>query len=207
MEAPHRGGGVLLGGLWSGTSGSLRVSGYDARSTLVLPHTPSSLGAGRCGMDLAEATSVHLSPDTSAPRSSGEGPPGWIIILLVEPYWPCLLVLGPGVSPRRLSLGDSSQEGPSVSSGLGDLSPSPEILDPVGLASEGAQLIDFGLSTEVVETILHSRAPSTRKLYVLSDGFSLHIAVSDSVAQFTARLVQCWSYCWLIFPQGYPLPH
>ena len=46
----------------------------------------------------------------------------------------------------------------------------------MGLASEGAQLIDFGLSTEVVETILHSRALSTRKLYVFSDGFSLHIA-------------------------------
>ncbi len=37
----------------------------------------------------------------------------------------------------------------------------------MGLASEGAQLIDSGLSTEVVETILHSRAPSTRKLYAL----------------------------------------
>ncbi len=41
-------------------------------------------------------------------------------------------------------------------------------LEPcVGLASEGAQLIDSGLSTEIVETILHSRAPSTRKLYAL----------------------------------------
>ncbi len=40
-------------------------------------------------------------------------------------------------------------------------------METVGLASEGAQLIDSGLSTEVVETILHSRAPSTRKLYAL----------------------------------------
>ncbi len=38
-------------------------------------------------------------------------------------------------------------------------------METVGLASEGAQLTDSGLSTEVVETILHSRAPSTRKLY------------------------------------------
>ena len=37
----------------------------------------------------------------------------------------------------------------------------------MGLASEGAQLINSGLSTEVVVTILHSRAPSTRKLYTL----------------------------------------
>ncbi|XP_067257251.1 uncharacterized protein [Chanodichthys erythropterus] len=31
---------------------------------------------------------------------------------------------------------------------------------------EGARLIETGLPTEVVETILHSRAPSTRKLYL-----------------------------------------
>ncbi|XDV51907.1 hypothetical protein PO909_020699 [Leuciscus waleckii] len=86
------------------------------------------------------------------------------------------MVLGPGVFPRWLSLGDSSQEGPSVLSGRGDPSPQPRDLEPVGLASERAQLIDFGLSTEVVETIFHSRAPSTRKLYVFSDVLSLHIA-------------------------------
>ncbi len=40
-------------------------------------------------------------------------------------------------------------------------------METVGLASEGAQLIDSGLSTEFVETILHSRAPSTKKLYAL----------------------------------------
>jgi len=37
----------------------------------------------------------------------------------------------------------------------------------VGLASEGARLIESGLSTEFVETILSSRAPSTRRLYAL----------------------------------------
>ncbi len=37
-----------------------------------------------------------------------------------------------------------------------------------GLGLWGAQLINSGLSTEVVETILHSRAPSTRKLYALN---------------------------------------
>ncbi len=40
-------------------------------------------------------------------------------------------------------------------------------METVGLTSEGNQLIDSGLSTEVVETILHSRAPSTRKHYTL----------------------------------------
>ncbi|KAL0189459.1 hypothetical protein M9458_016558, partial [Cirrhinus mrigala] len=37
----------------------------------------------------------------------------------------------------------------------------------LGVASEGAHLLASGLSTEVVETILQSGAPSTRKLYAL----------------------------------------
>ncbi|XDV37002.1 hypothetical protein PO909_006702 [Leuciscus waleckii] len=45
--------------------------------------------------------------------------------------------------------------------------PPARTVEPVGLASEGAQLIESGLSTEVAETILQSRAPSTRKLYAL----------------------------------------
>ncbi len=72
------------------------------------------------------------------------------------------MVLGPDFSPRRLSMGDSRQEG-SPLKGKG-LSPPPGVMEAVGVASEGAQLIASGLSTEVVETILQSRAPSTRKL-------------------------------------------
>ncbi len=37
----------------------------------------------------------------------------------------------------------------------------------MGVAPEGAQLKASGLSTEVAETIILSRAPSTRKLYAL----------------------------------------
>jgi len=40
-------------------------------------------------------------------------------------------------------------------------------MEAVGLAPEGDQLINAGLSTEVVETILNSRNPSTRKIYAL----------------------------------------
>ncbi len=73
------------------------------------------------------------------------------------------MVLGPDFSPRRLSMGDSHQEGSPLTSG--GLSPPPGGMKVVGVAPEGAQLIASGLSTEVVETILQSRAPSTRKLY------------------------------------------
>ncbi len=47
------------------------------------------------------------------------------------------------------------------------LHPRSGVMEAVGVAPEGAQLIASGLSTEVVETILQSRAPSTRKLYGL----------------------------------------
>ncbi len=60
-------------------------------------------------------------------------------------------------------LGAPRQEGPSVPSRGLEISPPTRNVETVGLASEGAELIDSGLSTEVVETILHFRAPSTRK--------------------------------------------
>ncbi len=63
--------------------------------------------------------------------------------------------------------GAPRQEGPSVLSRGLEISPPSRTMETVGLASEGAQLVDSGLSTEVVETILLSRAPSTRKLYAL----------------------------------------
>ncbi|KAL0161370.1 hypothetical protein M9458_045095, partial [Cirrhinus mrigala] len=78
-----------------------------------------------------------------------------------------VMVLGPDFPPRRLSLGDSRQEG-SPLTGRGFLpSPPAGAVEALGVASEGAHLLASGLSTEVVETLLQSRAPSTRKLYAL----------------------------------------
>ncbi len=71
------------------------------------------------------------------------------------------------IPSRRASSGAPRQEGPSVPSGGLEISPPTRTVETVGLVSEGAQLTDSGFSTEVVETILHSRAPSTRKLYAL----------------------------------------
>ncbi len=44
--------------------------------SLVLSDSSSSTGAGCHGTDVAKASSVRLSPDRSAPRSSGESAPG-----------------------------------------------------------------------------------------------------------------------------------
>ncbi len=71
------------------------------------------------------------------------------------------------IPSRRASSGAPRQEGPSFPSRGLDISPQPELWKLWAFPSEGAQLIDSGLSTEVVETILHSRAPSTWKLYAL----------------------------------------
>ncbi len=77
------------------------------------------------------------------------------------------MILGPDFSPRRFSMGDSRQEGSPLTGGGYDPSLPPRVVEAVGVAPEGAQLIASGLSTEAVETILQSRAPSVRKLYAL----------------------------------------
>ncbi len=71
------------------------------------------------------------------------------------------------IPSRRASSGAPRQEGNSVPSWGLEISPQTRTVENVCLASEGIQLIDSGLSTKVVETILHSRASSTRKLYAL----------------------------------------
>ncbi len=108
------------------------------------------------------------SPDRSAPGSSRETAPGRGPAVACSPVLAGpSMVFGPEFSPRRLSMGDSSQEGSPLTSGGYDPSPPPGVMEAVGVAPEGAQLIASGLSTEVVETIFQSRAPSTRKLYGL----------------------------------------
>ncbi|KAI2657596.1 Transposon Ty3-G Gag-Pol polyprotein [Labeo rohita] len=128
----------------------------------------SSPGAGCHGTDVAEASSVRFSPDRSAPGSSRESAPGRGVPppssrVLAGPS----MVLGPDFSPRRLSMGDSRQEGSPLTGGGLCVPPSPGAVETLGVAPEGAHLLASGLSTEVVETILQSRAPSTRKLYAL----------------------------------------
>ncbi len=154
--------------VWPGTGGPVCDSGDSAMSPLVLSHSSSSSGTGCYGADLAEASSVRFPPYRSAPRSSGKSAPGrgqstTGSAVLAGPS----MVLGPDFSPRQHSMGDSRQEGSPLTGGGHYHPPSPGAVEPVGVASEGAQLIASGLSTEVVETILQSRAPSTRKLYTL----------------------------------------
>ncbi len=168
MEAPPRGGGADVEGVRPGTSGSVCVSRDVSLPTLVLPHASSSSRTGCDDTDVAEASSVRISPDRSAPGSTGESSPG---PGPTTSYCPAVGRAEYGsqifLPSRRASSGAPRQEGPSIPSGGLDISPPSRTMETVGLASEGAQLINSGLSTEVVETILRSRAPSTRKLRAL----------------------------------------
>ncbi|KAL0167471.1 hypothetical protein M9458_035693, partial [Cirrhinus mrigala] len=137
-------------------------------SPLVLSDLSSSPGAGCHGTDVAKASSVRLSPGRSAPGSSGESAPerglsSFSSPILAGPS----MVLRPDFPSRRLSMGDSRQEGSPLSGGRHHPPPSPGVVEVMGVAPEGAHLVASSLSTEVVRTILQSRAPSMRKLYAL----------------------------------------
>ncbi len=115
MEAPPRGGGADMEGVWPGTSGSVCVSRDVSQPTLVLPHASSSSWTGCDDTDVAEASSVCISPDRSAPRTIGESSPG---PGPTTSY--CPAVAGQSMVPksiipsRRASSGAPRQEGPSV---------------------------------------------------------------------------------------------
>ncbi len=169
MEASPRGGGADMEEVRPGTSGSVCVSRDVSLPTLVLPHASSSSRTGCDDTDVAEASSVCISPRLLCSQEywrefAGTGSH----YFLLPPRWPgrvwfpnlFSLLDGPPLElPVRRDL--LSQAGGSI------FHPPSRTMETVGLASEGAQLINSGLSTEVVETILHSRAPSTRKLYAL----------------------------------------
>ena len=166
MKASPRGGEADMENIWSG--GSVCNSDDIALSPLVLSDSSGSTGARCHGADLAEALSVRLFPDCSAPRSSAESTPGRgpssnSSPVLAGPS----MFLGSDFSPRRRSMGDSRQEGSPLIGGGHDIPSPPGAMEVMGVAPEGAHLVASGLSIEVAETILQSRTPSTRKLYSL----------------------------------------
>ncbi len=75
MEDPPRGGEAGMEGVWPGTSGSVSVSTDVSLPTLDLPNLSASW-TGCDDTDVAEASSVCISPDRSAPGSTGESSPG-----------------------------------------------------------------------------------------------------------------------------------
>ncbi|KAI2662293.1 Transposon Ty3-G Gag-Pol polyprotein [Labeo rohita] len=142
--------------------GSAQVDLFATRENAQCPLWFSLVHPAPLGLDAMTQTWPRLR------LSSGESAPGRSQSTVSSPALAGpSMVLGPDISPRRLSMGDSRQEGSPLTGGGYHLAPPPGAMEAVGVASEGAQLIASGLSTKVVETILQSRAPSTRKLYAL----------------------------------------
>lgn len=81
------------------------------------------------------------------------------------------------MSPPQRDWG-SETGGTSVTGQGHDLRPLVEDLEAVGLAPEWDQLLNSGLSTELVETNLSSRASSTRKLTFRHQWRELEMIVS-----------------------------
>ncbi len=161
METPPRSGGADMEEVLHRTSGSVCDSRDFALSPLVFPHSPSSSGTGRCSTDVAKAAPVCFSPDHSAPGSCGESSLRRGLFLFSSPILAGpSMVCRPGSPTRRLSMGDFRLAGSPLSGGGHYCSPPSGVVE-----AQGPQLTASGLSTEVVETILQSRAPSTRKSY------------------------------------------
>ncbi len=192
---------------YTGRGGPLRNSSECAMSPLVLSSSSSSPRTGRYGTDMAEAASVRLSPDRSAPRSSDESTPRRCSPTVSSPMLAGpSMVLGPDFPPRRLSMGGSHQEGSPLTSRGCHSAPPPGVMETVGVAPEGAQLIASGLPAEVVETILQSRAPSTRKVYTLKWKFFTSWCRARQQDPVNCPVVQFLSICRLDSLQGYPTP-
>ncbi|KAL0146516.1 hypothetical protein M9458_058147, partial [Cirrhinus mrigala] len=131
-----------LESVWPGSGGPRCDSGDIAMSLLVLSDSSSSPGAGCHGTDVAEASSVRLSPNRSAPGSSGKCAPGRGPSSIRSPALAGpSMVLGPDFPSRWLSMGDSHQEGSSLPGGGHHPPPSPGVVEVVDVAPKGAHLI------------------------------------------------------------------
>ncbi len=160
METPPRGGVSDLENVWPGSGGLVCDSVDIALSPLVLSDSSSSSRTGRHGADVAEASSVHFSPDCSAPRSSRESAPWWGPSAASSP-----VLAGPSMvlGPELISLLNGSQWEIPVRRDL--LSQAEGLIPAQSCGRCGCGL--WGGTTRSFSSILQSRAPSTRKLYAL----------------------------------------
>ncbi|XDV19288.1 hypothetical protein PO909_024787 [Leuciscus waleckii] len=166
METPPRSSETDLDQILQSGGGPLCLPTDSAMSPLLLSESPSPPRSGRDGTHMAQDAPVCISSSISAPRSSSQSSPTRVLpltdsVALAEQS----MVLGDNISPRRLAMGDSGEEGPSVSGGGHDIPSQARPVEPSCLAPDGYQLRDTELSPAVIETILSARASSTRKSY------------------------------------------
>ncbi|KAL0151945.1 hypothetical protein M9458_052752 [Cirrhinus mrigala] len=171
-DAPLTGWGAVMSGhparsLWSGRHLTWHINCLEMLAVFrALKHFLPDLIGRHVLVRTAEARGMDASP------RGGEADlesfwPGLAPLELdaMVQTWPRLRLFA--FPPIALLPGVLEREGSPLASGRHHSPPSPGVVEVMGVASEGAHLVASGLSTEVVETILQSRAPSTRKLYAL----------------------------------------
>ncbi len=147
---PGNGGSTQRWWSWYGRSLARHKWMFVSRETSHCPLWFSLTHPAPLGLDAMTQTWPRLRlcmhfPDCSAPGSIGECSPG---PGPTTSYCPMVAGGGQSMVPRsiipsqRASSGATRQEGPSVPSGGLDISPPSRTMETVGLASEGAQLID-----------------------------------------------------------------
>lgn len=121
-------------GVWSSQNHSVYVPRDVSLPSVFFSDSPSPVGTGHHGTDMAKVASVCFPPNFSAPRSSRESSTRRNLSLTNSP-----LVASPGRvfpgSPGRSAMRDSNQEGPSDSSREQDFSPTPTTWETAGLAT------------------------------------------------------------------------
>ncbi len=88
MEAPPRGGGADMEGVWPGTSGSVCVSRDVSLPTLVLPHASSASRTGCDDTDVAKRLTQTFPPIALLPGVLERVRRDRVPLLLIAPRWP-----------------------------------------------------------------------------------------------------------------------
>ncbi len=162
-EPPY--GGSDLGKIRCSRGGTLCVAGVDPMPPLVLPLSPC-LSGDRCasvplaGHEAVCFPSVQAHSSGAAQGEDMRTPPSPSSPVLAFPD----VVLGVGLPSGGRPVGDSGQEGPTLSASGQDLTPTSRDLEVVGMADYRPPLA-LDLSDGVHETIDSARALSTGKLY------------------------------------------
>lgn len=141
--------------------GPLRLPSDSAMSPLLLSESPSPPGSGCDSAHMAHNAPVCVSSSFSAPGSSSQSSPTKVL----PRHDSTMFAEQSVVPPRRLVMGSSGEEGPSVSGRGHDIPSQARPVESSYLAPDGHQLRNTGLLQDVIDTILSARSSSTRQSY------------------------------------------
>ncbi len=166
MEAAPSNGELHMASFWRSGSGFIRIEHDYALPAMVLPIPPIAPGTGRSSPRMAQNKLVCLTSDPAYSNGAIQNTVGQSVATAAgsSVVDRSAVVCGTDQSVSGLSVGDPPQTGHAVASTGNDLAPTARFMEIMGMASERSELICPGLSAEVTETIINSRAVSTRSL-------------------------------------------